>query len=62
LDKATTLEGDVTAANRFLIFQYPSKEAHEKVWTTDVKPWIEEVKGKYTDRIRVFGVEAAEQM
>jgi uncharacterized protein (DUF1330 family) len=58
-NKATTLEGDVTAANRFLIFQYPSKEAHAKVWTNDVKPWIEKVKGKYTDRIRIFGVEAA---
>ncbi len=61
-NKATTLEGDVPAANRFLVFQYPSKEAHEKVRTNDVKPWIEKVKGKYTDRIRVFGVEAAEQM
>ena len=61
-NKATTLEGDVAAANRFLIFQYPSKEAHEKVWTTAIKPWIENVKGKYTDRIRIFGVEAAEQM
>ena len=58
-NKATTLEGDVAAANRFLFFQYPSKEAHEKVWTNDVKPWIEKVKGKYTDRFRVFGVEAA---
>ena len=58
-NKATTLEGDVTAANRFLIFQYPSKEAHEKVWTNDVKPWTEKVKGKFTDRFRVFGVEAA---
>src|SRR5579863_8005753 len=35
-NKATTLEGDVKAANRFLIFEYPSKEAHEKVWTNDV--------------------------
>ena len=61
-NKATTLEGDVTAANRFLIFQYPSKEAHEKVWTATIKPWIETVKGKSTDRIRIFGVEAAEQM
>ena len=25
-NKATTLEGDVTAANRFLIFQYPAKK------------------------------------
>jgi hypothetical protein len=45
----------------FWSFNYPSKEAHEKVWTSDVKPWIEKVKGKYTDRFRVFGVEAAEQ-
>lgn len=58
-NKAVTLEGDVVAANRFLVFQYPSKEAHEKVWTNAVKPWIEKVKGKYTDRFRVFGVEAA---
>jgi uncharacterized protein (DUF1330 family) len=58
-NKAVTLEGDVAAANRFLIFQYPSKEAHEKVWTNDIKPWIEKVKGKYTDRLRIFGVEAA---
>ena len=35
---------------------------HEKVWTTTIKPWIETVKGKYTDRIRIFGVEAAEKM
>jgi uncharacterized protein (DUF1330 family) len=61
-NKATTLEGDVTAANRFLVFQYPSKEAHEKVWTNDIRPWIEKVKGKYTDRFRIFGVEAAERM
>ena len=61
-NKAVTLEGDVPAANRFLIFQYPSKEAHEKVWTNDVKPWIEKVKGKFTDRLRIFGVEAAQQM
>jgi uncharacterized protein (DUF1330 family) len=61
-NKATTLEGDVTAANRFLIFQYPSKEAHDKVWTADIKPWAEKVKGKYTDRFRVFGIEAAQQM
>jgi uncharacterized protein (DUF1330 family) len=60
-NKAVAIEGDVTAANRFLIFQYPSKEAHDKVWTTDVKPWAEKVKGKYTDRFRVFGVEGAEQ-
>ena len=61
-NKAITLEGDVAAANRFLIWQYPSKEAHGKVWNDEIKPWIEKVKGKYTDRLRVFGVEAAQQM
>jgi hypothetical protein len=61
-NKAITLEGDVAAANRFLIWQYPSKEAHDKVWNDAIKPWIEKVKGKYTDRVRVFGVEAAQQM
>jgi uncharacterized protein (DUF1330 family) len=60
-NKATTIEGDVPAPNRFLIFMYPSKEAHDKVWTNDIKPWVEKVKGKYTDRFRVFGVEAVEQ-
>jgi hypothetical protein len=59
-NKATAIEGDVPAANRFLIWMYPSKEAHDKVWASDIKPWVEKVKGKYTDRIRVFGVEAAE--
>ena len=60
-NKATTIEGDVPAPNRFLIFMYPSKEVHEKVWANDIKPWVEKVKGKYVDRFRVFGVEAVEQ-
>lgn len=60
-NKATTIEGDVPAPNRFLIFMYPSKEVHEKVWPNHIKPWVEKVKGKYVDRFRVFGVEAVEQ-
>ncbi len=60
-NKATTIEGDVPAANRFLIFMYPSKEVHAKVWANDIRPWVEKVKGKYVDRFRVFGVEAVEQ-
>ena len=60
-NKAIALESDVSAPNRFLVFQYPNKEAHQKVWNNDVKPWLEKVKGKYTDRLRIFGVEAAEQ-
>ncbi|MGO9629209.1 MAG: hypothetical protein ACLPXW_09455 [Xanthobacteraceae bacterium] len=60
-NKATVYEGDITAPNRFLIFMYPSKEIHDKVWANDIKPWVEKVKGKYVDRFRVFGVEAVEQ-
>ena len=60
-NKAVALEGDVTAPNRFLIWMYPSKEVHDKVWAESTKPWADKVKGKYTDRLRVFGVEAAEQ-
>ncbi len=60
-NKATVIEGDITAPNRFLIFMYPSKEIHDKVWANDIKPWVEKVKGKYVDRFRVFGVEAVEQ-
>ena len=28
-------------ANRFLIFQWPNKEAAYKVWAESTKPWIE---------------------
>ena len=56
-NKATAIDSDVAAANRFLIFMYPSKEVHDKVYAETIKPWAEKVKGKYTDRYRVFGVE-----
>jgi len=39
------------------VFMYPSKEVHDKVYAETIKPWAEKVKGKYTDRYRVFGVE-----
>jgi hypothetical protein len=56
-NKATAVDSDTAAPNRFLIFMYPSKEAHDKVYAATIKPWAEKVKGKYTDRCRVFGVE-----
>ena len=59
-NKATAIDSDVSATNRFLIFMYPSKEASDKVQNEIIKPWAEKVKGKYTDRYRIFGVEAAE--
>ena len=60
-NKAVAIDSDVPAANRFLIFMYPSKEASDKVQNETIKPWAEKVKGKYVDRFRVFGVEAVEQ-
>jgi uncharacterized protein (DUF1330 family) len=59
-NKATAYEGSAPA-NRYLIFVYPSKEVHDKVWTADIKPWVEKVKGKYVGEFRTIGVEAVEQ-
>ena len=47
-------------ANRYLIFQYPSKEAHDKIWKENIKPWAEKVKNKSMSTFRVIGVEAGE--
>jgi uncharacterized protein (DUF1330 family) len=44
-------------ANRYLIFQFPSKEVHDKYWKEIAKPWSETVKGKSTGTLRVLGVE-----
>jgi uncharacterized protein (DUF1330 family) len=46
-------------ANRYLIFQFPSKEAHDKFWKESAKPWAETVKNKSMSTFRVIGVEAA---
>ena len=61
-NKAVAIDSDVPAANRFLIFINPSKEASDKVQNEIIKPWAEKVKGKYTDRYRIYGVEAATEM
>jgi len=45
-------------ANRYLIVQYPSKEAHDKFYK-EAKPWSETVKGKSASTFRVVGVEGA---
>jgi hypothetical protein len=58
-NKAVAIDSDVPAANRFLIFVYPNKEASDKA-NEVVKTWAEKVKGKYTDRYRVYGVEGVE--
>jgi hypothetical protein len=47
-------------ANRYLIFQYPSKEVHDKMWKENIKPWAEKVKNKSMSTFRVIGVEAGE--
>jgi hypothetical protein len=59
-NKAVAIDSDVQPTNRFLIFMYPNKEASDKAWEA-TKPWLDKVKGKYTDRVRVFGVEGVEQ-
>ena len=47
-------------ANRFLIFQWPNKEAADKVWAQSTKPWIDGAGMKYAD-FRDVGVEGIEQ-
>jgi uncharacterized protein (DUF1330 family) len=42
--------------NRFLIFVFPNKETHDKVWAESVKPWIDGEGIKYAD-FRAIGVE-----
>jgi len=47
-------------ANRFLIFQWPNKEAADKVWAQSTKPWIDAEGMKYAD-FRDVGLEGIEQ-
>jgi uncharacterized protein (DUF1330 family) len=46
--------------NRFLIFVFPNKEAHEKYWAESVKPWMDGEGMKYAD-FRAVGAEGVEQ-
>jgi uncharacterized protein (DUF1330 family) len=59
-NKATAIEG-APPANRYLIFAYPDKAVHDKVWADNIRPWMERVKGKYVGEFRTIGVEAVEQ-
>jgi uncharacterized protein (DUF1330 family) len=47
-------------ANRYLIFQFPDKATHDKVWSETTKPWTETVRGKSMSTFRVIGVEAGQ--
>lgn len=47
-------------ANRFLIFQWPNKEAADKVWAQSTKPWIDGEGVKFAD-FRDVGVDGIEQ-
>ena len=58
-NKATARIG-TAAANRYLIFQYPSKEASEKGWP-DVQKWWETAGSKYAADFREIGVQGIEQ-
>jgi uncharacterized protein (DUF1330 family) len=46
--------------NRFLIFMFPNKEAHDKYWAESVKPWMDGEGKKYAD-FRAVGAEGVEQ-
>jgi uncharacterized protein (DUF1330 family) len=58
-DKASASYG-APAGNRFLIVQFPSKEAAEKNWKTEVMPWFNSEGHKYVDRFRSVHVEGAQ--
>jgi uncharacterized protein (DUF1330 family) len=49
-------------ANRYLIFQFPDKATHDKVWT-DTKAWAQKaLNAGHMSEFRVIGVEAAQPM
>ena len=54
-NKATAKYG-APAGNRFLIIQYPSKEAADKHWTNVIMPWFDNAGHKYVDRFRENGL------
>ena len=58
-DKIQSYDG-APVANRYLIFQYPSKEVHDKMWKENIKPWSEKVKNESMSTFRTVGVEAGE--
>jgi hypothetical protein len=49
-------------ANRYLIFQFPDKATHDKVWT-DTKAWAQKaLNAGNMSEFRVIGAEAAQPM
>ena len=58
-NKATAAYG-APAGNRFLIVQFPSKEAGRKNWNDNVMPWFNSAGHNFVDRFRSIGVEAAQ--
>jgi uncharacterized protein (DUF1330 family) len=49
------------APNRFLIVQWPNKEAADKSWTENVQKWWDSAGSKYASDLRNVGVEGIEQ-
>lgn len=47
--------------NRFLIVQWPNKEAADKNWTENVQKWWDSAGSKYASDFRNIGVEGIEQ-
>ena len=58
-NKATLIDGGPPVGNRYLVFQYPNKEAAEKAWTAHIKPWQTSEKVMKVATFRLIGVEAA---
>ena len=60
-DKTQSYAG-MPIANRYLIFQFPDKATHDKVWT-DTKAWAQKaLNAGHMSEFRVIGVEAAQPM
>jgi len=59
-NKATARMG-AAPPNRFLIVQWPSKEASDKSWTEYAQKWWDSGGSKYASDFRDIGVEGIEQ-
>ena len=43
-----------------LIWMYPSKEVHDKVWAENIKPWQDKVVAAKQAELRAIGVQGVE--
>jgi hypothetical protein len=59
-NKATARVG-AAPLNRFLIFQWPNKEASDKTWTENTQKWWDSSGSKYASDLRDISVDGIEQ-